>query len=356
MNLYEKILVVILCLIFVGELLTLSYYYVPNKQPTIEITQYQSFETGEYLNYNLTFSIRQGTYPLLLRVVLMPILQPITEKPIYVYYDENYPSSFVSRLSWIGFVGHLLPSLTLRGYSGTVEIVNAQRLRQVMLNDTDSVIIIPSGVFPDTVYSQNDSLVGQYLKSGGTLFWMGDAFAFYSGHFQGHLTSSEENPGWEAQNSILGFTLFNSSSQIEANLSSPLSYALDLNYPGIRFGAFINQTLASNGLVLGKVNDDRTSIAAVPVGKGFLVLFGGEVGLTRTETGEDVVADDVAKILLSNVLQSNGQTVVATINRENITNETLTLQVPKTTFKGMFFLVYSTDNYSYFLEREMFPS
>jgi hypothetical protein len=356
MNLSEKIFVLILCVILVGELLLASYTLSVDNRPYVEIARYDSAEVGGNLQFKVTYSVDQPIYPLTIRIVIIPVYKEAIDKDIYVYYDEDYPSSCVTRAAWIGFVDHLLPTLKLKGYTGTVEIVNAAKLKEVMLNQKESIVIIPSGIFPATVHSKTETLVDKYLRNGGTIIWMGDGFAYYSGEFRENVIwPSEKNPGWVSQETILGYPLSGNYIPIKAYESSPVSNALNLQYPGIQTGVTISQALRNAGIVLGKVYDDKTSIGAVPVGKGSLIIFGGPVGMTLSEFGEDIVANDVANILLSNILQSNGQVSFNTIYRENITNDTIILSVSKDEFSGISFVVYSIDDYSYFFQRTYLP-
>ncbi len=355
MNLPEKIFVLILFVILIGEILLASYTFSVNNYPSVEIAGCDFAEVGGDLLIEVNYSITQATYPLVIRVVLIPVYKEIYDKPVYIYYDADYPSSCVTRAAWIGFIDHLLPALKLKGYTGTLEVVNADRLKEIMLNRKDSIVIIPSGVFPATVHSKTETLVDDYLKGGGTIIWMGDGFAYYSGKFRENVVwPSEENPGWASQDAILGYPLSGNYAPIIAYESSPISNALNLQYPGIQTGVTISQALRHGGLILGKVYEDKTSIAAVPVGNGSLIIFGGAVGLTRSEFGEDVVANDVATILLSNIFQSGGQISFNTAFRENMAS-TLTISVSKGEFSGASFVAYSIDDYSYFFQRAFLP-
>jgi hypothetical protein len=354
MNLAEKILALVLITIFIGELLTVNYPVIFQNYTKIDIVQVSSKEIGETIEFNVTFSIRQGNAPLNLRVALMPARSAPSDKKIYVYYDEDFPSSEVSLSSWIGFVDHIVPVLELRGFSGEIEMVNASRLAYVMMMDFDSVIIIPSGVFPANVHSKNESLVPRFVFMGGIIIWIGDGFGVYSGSPQRRLQwPSEDNPGWEFQTTFLGYQLtLHNPTQLKIDAPSPISFGLNLNYPLVKEGAFISQTLEHDGLVLGGLGADRTSIAAVPFGKGTLVVFGGGMGTAFTEIGEDVLSYDVANILLSNVLNSNGQIAANTYLRETEATEAMTIAIPREGFSGITFVAFSTDPFSYFFQRE----
>jgi hypothetical protein len=256
----------------------------------------------------------------------------------------------------MGIIDHLQENQRLKGYLGKLEIVDASRLKEVMTHEYDSILIIPSGVLPDTVHTKENSLVKQYLENGGTLVWIGDVFAVYSGKYRGKLTwPSPENPGLEAQEKILGYIVSDVSNFESADIETKYSEALSLKYSGIQAGIHVEEVLKHNGLVLGKVKENRTSIGIVPVGKGSLILFGGTVAPTRTLFGEDFVASDIANILLSGIIHSNGQIAYQTIQREDAYNQKLEITVNDHNISGFVFLAVSDDYYSYFFFRQFIP-
>jgi len=264
------------------------------------------------------YSIRSGDYPVDVQILAMPLAYRPVDKELFIYYDDEYPVSFVPRHFWFGFVEHLTVELQLKGYNGSVRIVDAEGLKTGMQNN-DSIVIMASGVFPDTVYGGNESLVANWLHSGGSLVWIGDVLGYYVGHKGKDLGTDEDSPGWEAQNQTLGFSLLNkplSANERMADTSSMFSNALNLRYSDALLGASVDEVQKHGGVVLGKTtssDDKRTSIAYVPVGKGHLTLFGGSIGGAFSVFGEDVVAQDVAQILCSWFLFSTGNLTCTTI-------------------------------------------
>lgn len=349
MNPYEKMLAVIFILILLGELnVVIQPSIVAKTNVNLLNIRYED-ETRVEVTYN----IQQGTYANILKVALIPVYQSLFDKDLYVYFDKDYPSSFISLSSWIGVIDHLQENLKLKEYKGKLEIVNASKLKETMLQKYDSILIIPSGVLPETVHTKENSLVKQYLEKGGIIVWISDVFAFYSGKYKGKITSfSSENPGLEAQEKILGYILSNSSKFESADIDTPYSEALSLKYSGIQAGVFVEEVLKHKGLVLGKVKENRTSIGMVPVGDGFLILFGGQVTRTRTAFGEDFVASDILNILLSRIIYSNGQLSYQVTHRKDVYNETLSVAWNDSKIIGVMFLAVSDDYYSYFFFRQ----
>ena len=351
MNSYEKVLVVILALILLGEFNVMLQSKVV-VQTKIQIT---NIRYPDETRVEITYNVKQGSYPNILKVALIPVSQPLNDKNLYVYYDTDYPSSFISYKSMMGIIDHLQENQRLKGYLGKLEIVDASRLKEVMTHEYDSILIIPSGVLPDTVHTKENSLVKQYLENGGTLVWIGDVFAIYSGKYREKLTwPSPENPGLEAQEKILGYIVSDVSNFESADTETKYSEALSLKYSGIHAGIYVEEVLKHNGLVLGKVKENRASIGMVPVGKGSLILFGGRV-TARTLFGEDFVASDIANILLSGIIHSNGQIAYQTIQREDAYNQKLEITINDHNISGFVFLAVSDDYYSYFFFRQFIP-
>lgn len=144
------------------------------------------------------------------------------------------------------------------------------------------------------------------------MFWIGNAFAYLSGQKAKSVELFSAGSFSEVQNRVLGFALFNDTSEENerfASRQSVFSEALDLRYSDAFVGPYVSEVLNNKGIVLGKTTESenaRTSIAYVPVGSGHLVLFGGGVGRAFTATGEDVIAHDIAQILCSGFPFSTG--------------------------------------------------
>lgn len=332
-----------------GELsITVQPLFVASNRVTLTNSEF-----GIGGKFEATYDVKQGSYPNTLRVAIFPLFDTLIDRDIFVYYDQNYPSSLVSLSSWLGIIDHLGENQRLRGYGGKLEIVNASRLRDIMLQRNDSVVIIPSGVLPETVHTKESSLVKPYLDNGGVMIWVGDVFAYYSGKPRGQLRpSSFENPGLEAQEEILGYILSNTTKLDAAAEKTVLSDGLSLKYTGLQAGINVDEVLKHDGLVLGKTSGNMTSLAAVPVGKGFLLVFGGMVSPARSELGEDFVASDIMTILLSSIIYSNGQFAYSTIDRTDVHSQSLSLDVRDQRIRGVVFLVVSADYYNYYSYRQ----
>ena len=106
---------------------------------------------------------------------------------IYVYYDPQYPNSWLSEEDSRTITCALMEYF--QGYLVSCETVNASGLLHVMsdLEDASETIVVCSkGMFPDTVWNgKGGSVPEQWIKAGGVLVWTGDVEFFYIGHSDG---------------------------------------------------------------------------------------------------------------------------------------------------------------------------
>ncbi|HXX88534.1 MAG TPA: glycosyltransferase 87 family protein [Candidatus Acidoferrum sp.] len=358
----SKVLMFIFIFLLIGQVLAFAQPLVQQNVSFSTVYVESQLDNRVGIGYN----IRSGSYPVDLQVFATPATSGMNEtanKAVFIYYDDAYPSSFVTRAGWAGFLDHAPVELRLRGYKGSIEIVNADELRSVMEQDYDSVIIIPSGVFPETVHSNNESIVHGWLEAGGTLIWIGDAFAYLTGLRNGSIEHFSGNNFTQVQDQILGFApIGEPSEQSEfATIQSGFSSALDLQYPDASMGALISEVERVNGLVLGETTnstDARTSISSLPVGAGHLLLFGGGIGTVFTATGEDVIAHDIAQMLCSGYPFSSG--VFASSSYELAKNEvkasSLDVPMPQDqNITGVMIVVFSKSPYDQFFTQEVYP-
>jgi len=355
----SKILAGFLVVLVLGQFLAFMQPLI-NQTVSFDVYSLNTYKDGVRVYYG----IKSGNYPTDVQVIATRSVttQQIVDKEIFIYYDDEYPSSGVSKVGWIGLLDHIPIELQLRNYQGAIKIVNAVDLRYEMETNFDSIIIIPSGVFPATVHDANVSLVGNWIRAGGTLIWIGDAFAHYSGYSDGTIHPFSTESLASSQNQTLGFVLFNETLTKDEGFAptvSNFSSALDLRYPLASTGAYVSQVMSYGGIVLGKTTASeiaRTSIAYVPIGMGGLILFGGGVERAFTATGEDVIAHDIAQILCSGALLSSGAITynVYELDKNEIENETITIPTPTGEQVGIIVAAFSKSPYVYYFSRKFF--
>lgn len=261
----------------------------------------------EILGYNtstLIFKISSNAYPLGLQVVVSSSIESPPPKYIYIYYDPQYQIALVNLKQARGLVDHVVPELRIRGYNENIKVVNASDLSGLLL-DTDSskqsILIVTTGTFPDTVYTQNKNWVRPWIETGGTLFWVGDRFGYYSANkIKGYPNWTDPNNP-KSEKYIFGEEIININKIFEtAEDKTSYSNALDLRYPYISRAASITRVNALGGKIFGFTKGDSNSITFIPLGNGRVIIFGG--GMTRLE--EVIVAKDIAQIIASRALDS----------------------------------------------------
>lgn len=105
---------------------------------------------------------------------------------LIVYYDEDYPNSWIPRVESKKIVGFLIS----KGFTQ----YNAEGLADWMRKSIDegtchqSMVVFSQDVVPETVChdSTSNSLVRTYLDRGGTVLWVADIPFFYQGLNQEH--------------------------------------------------------------------------------------------------------------------------------------------------------------------------
>jgi Gpi18-like mannosyltransferase len=358
----SKVLTFVFVFLLIGQILAFAQPLVQQNVSFSTVYVESPLDNRARIGYN----IRSGSYPVDLQVFATPAtagMNGTVDKTVFIYYDDAYPSSLLTRAGWAGLIDHAPVELQLRGFGGSISIVNADELRSIMEQDYDSIIIIPSGVFPDTVHANNESLVRNWLESGGTLIWMGDAFANLTGLRNGSIEHFSGGNFTQIQDQILGFAPIGelSNQTIFASIQSDFSSALDLQYPDASMGALVSEVVKSHGLVLGETTnstDARTSISSLPVGNGHLLLFGGGIGTVFTATGEDVIAHDIAQILCSGFPFSSGVCAFNPYELEKNEAQTSSLVVPvpqDQNITGIMIVVFSKSPYVEYFSRQIYP-
>jgi hypothetical protein len=354
-----RILTMIFIVLILGQFLAYTQP-LTNQTVSFDILSLNTNKSSVRIDYGT----KAGNFPTDIQVIATASIttQQIVDKEILIYYDEDYPSLGVPRAGWVGLLDHIPIELQLRNYQSAIKIVDAVGLKYEMQTNFESIIIIPSGVFPATVHAANQSLVGDWIRAGGTLIWIGDAFAHFSGYSDGTISHFSAESLASSQNQTLGFVLFNETltgNQGYTPIASNFSNALDLRYPLASTGAYVSQILNSGGVVLGKITaseNARTAIASLPISMGRLILFGGGAGTAFTATGEDVIAHDIAQILCSGILFSAGRITYNfyELNKDEIGNGTIIVSTPISGQVGIIVVAFSESPHVYYFSRNFY--
>ncbi len=221
-----------------------------------------------------------------------------TPKTVSVFYDKNYMSAAESGVASTGgraldenyYVEQIDATLKVRGIDYS-KIVDAKGLAEVMSKDgKDNAIIVISGSLPDTVYDgTSDSLVLDWIGSGGRLYWIGGVLGKYISH-----TDSLETVEF-------GTSLFLGSECIDDTQSR--GYNLIDN--GFRDAFYVQSNLTTFGvdtsklpddvdyLSLGFTDGDHSSITVVGSGEGLICVIGGEYTIRQRMDLAQMVASGI---------------------------------------------------------------
>ena len=219
-------------------------------------------------------------------------------KTVSVFYDKNYVSAASSGIASTGgraldenyYVKQIDATLKVRGIDYS-KIVDAGELAEIMSEDgMDNAVIVISGSLPDTVYDGTaDSLVLDWIGSGGRLYWIGGILGKYISH-----TDSVETVD-------SGTSLFLGSECIDDTQSR----GYDPVGNGFRDALYIQSNLTTFGVDTSKLPEDvdylslgftdgsRSSITVAGVGEGLVCVIGGEYTIRQRLDLAQMVASGI---------------------------------------------------------------
>jgi len=224
---------------------------------------------------------------------------------VYIYYDEGYGTAYVSEPGPIGsheltqeyYIDQLTKHMEFRG-SPSIRILSAADLADTMNNDVGSAfskgLIVISGALPETVYSDTNNLIFDWMNDGGRLFWAGNVL----GRFVATPTGVVDGPS-NYQTLFFGVSdCLNTGDDylaLEDVTSNNLRYDLALRNNDIRYAVNTTNLAAAgvNCLAMGFTNGTYDSIVTAEYGNGMICAFGGDLSREQYR--------DVAQIVSSGV-------------------------------------------------------
>jgi hypothetical protein len=216
---------------------------------------------------------------------------------LFYYFDSAYASSWASTTAWFGLSQHLATVASLRGLPIAVSVVDATQLAALVSTPpaAGSALVMASGVFPDTVFTNSTNIVTPWIEAGGLLIWIGDRIGYYSAVPHEPLKyPSPANPANAGTNQFINYSYFGGTVRGYLNATTA-STDFGVNYSLGLPGDALNLTWINGigGLAVGPVAGAYTNVAIVPKGSGAIVYFGGP--------NDD---DNEAAAAMINVLQS----------------------------------------------------
>lgn len=246
----------------------------------------------------LSVSIPATSGRLSMHVAAIPSDPLAQDRPdrIYVLLDSSYPGLYISYSDEEFVALHLIVFLDRMGANIPVNVVRGDQVAAALSSDPHAALVIAGTPAPSSVLSPNSSLLAQWIRNGGTLFWAGGPLGFASGEVLPGGGFRYDSLFWRGQISLVGFPLTDPGVVAKpGNASrlplpplygvnpSPLATALGIAYTATPDGANVTRLEAHGGVSLGfeapSAEDPAagpwTSLAYVPVGSGGVFYFGG---------------------------------------------------------------------------------
>lgn len=282
---------------------------------------------------NLTF--RDGPSSVAVGAGIVPGFTVTPPDPtLYVFADPSFQPRYGAQNDVDGLAIRLHDYLALAGSDVRVEVADGSTLYGDLETHPGAMLaVIGTGIVPDDVFSNWSSLLPNWVREGGLLFWAGGPIGYESGHaIAGGFVHSDLY--WQGQRTFFGFDLVDPSLRsapapvpgaVPAGfLGSPtgFSQALGVTYPGTPEGANTSVVQANGGVSLGMVSpgvrgaSPRTSLAYLPEGAGGVFYFGGamaEPGVGYVPGGSVDLAEDIATLIVSGYVPQSGTVASAVI-------------------------------------------
>jgi hypothetical protein len=254
-----------------------------------------------------------------LGAAIVPGTSPaVSNRTLFVLSDPGFQPKYCGPSDVAAMVSSLSSDLSELHSPVDVRTVDAESLPAVLTNHPGSVLLdLCYDFLPDSVFSNNSSLLLSWLRAGGSLFWAGGPLAYYEGHLAPSGAVIYDSLNWQGQLKLAGFPLEDPIGSPEIRSVGPLvstgatawSSALGLTYEGTADGANVTQVAKHGGVALGYVSapaagppspDPRTSLAFVAVGSGGIYYFGGALwgtGSGVVPSGTVALSTDIALLI-----------------------------------------------------------
>lgn len=303
-HIYLKISIALLIAVVICEVAIYSPIKL-QKDPSFKV---ESVNKDNYIS--IEYAISSGGYPMDVQVVFLSGKKVAEPKLVYYYYDPDYQLADVTTKEIDVLLTQLIYNLEEKGYGAEVKVIDAEELRELMFNNetaAKSILVVATGALPDTVYTREFNLVKPWVENGGTLYWMVSQFGYYSAERSDKKINctASRHPRDEGADKFLAMEkviVYNPRGTM-ATTKSRYSQALGITYANIFVPLSLSAVSQLHGKILGVMDmtDDKgsASIASVSLGKGIVVVWGGET----TSRGNLQVAHDLAQIICSEVLE-----------------------------------------------------
>ncbi|MGA8303732.1 MAG: hypothetical protein WA691_04150 [Thermoplasmata archaeon] len=218
-------------------------------------------------------------------------------RTIYYFYDAAYGLSFSNIISWAGMQYYLQLAIAARGLPISVVVVDADQLERILSNPLTApggLLVVASGAFPSTVYSNSSDLVAPWLLDGGRLAWIGAAIGYYSASANTPLSSAGSVIGTDGVHRFLGNLSYGPVGPLVNSTDGSLALNIaSLTYALTGFGLSTAGVAAAGGQVYGNVAGGLTNAALLPFGAGSVMDF----SLPLIEGTEQMIGNAVINMI-----------------------------------------------------------
>jgi hypothetical protein len=249
--------------ILIGQALT--YFAVPNRYDA----------HAEFSGSEVTYTISTNS-AVEYTVLVYDNAQEVER--LFIYYDESYAVYGVTHDWQNRFIRQTVAELAVRGITD-VTIVNAKGLSDALDANPHGAVLMTSGILPDTVYTDTNNRMFEWVDGGGTLYWIGHAI----GERYASGTQISSVAGYQMAIFGVDDCIMMSSERSVVRSDDPLGSGLMLNNNDVRFGLNVDKLKAtgSDARSLGFEYEGYSSVSLVNKGGGMICVIGG--GLSKTE-------------------------------------------------------------------------
>lgn len=197
---------------------------------------------------------------------------------VVIFEDENYRSEYDQE--YICEKNELISSeLAIRNTVSSLtydaNAVRGMMEDEIVSNTYRTVLLMTTGVLPNTIYDGTDSsIILEWLRGGGILYWIGAPIGKYHAYPESEPTSVE-GYGMLFFGASDGIVSENSKFAKEPSADHEISECLNFNYNSISFGIEVSALSDYKSIGYSENGIDSMVFVKYHEGKGMIVNIGG---------------------------------------------------------------------------------
>jgi hypothetical protein len=329
--------------IFIAVLIVIGIFTIPSGRDIPFTWDVEEDDTTLSLNYE----IGDTSYSKIVNVLVQGTERP-WDMNITILIDtspwisgKKLNGSFAANVQ--GLYDHLKTEFEKSGVEVNIEIIEEDGLTRFFENGP-STLIIANDFRNDTEIS---TLCWEWVNDGGVLIAIGNhsiPFAYQD---------EDEKASYDRDGIVLGYHSIAYDGG-ESVSDSNFTEAYGLQYWSPYMGIDVDDVNRYGGTLVGYLysgESDLVTIASIPIGEGRILAFGGNMGSAFQVNGEDVVASDLAKLLLAGAIFSTADPIYETRSLEK-EGALGTIMVPKPFDGTLIALAFTNDDFNTLLKAE----